>query len=175
MVTARTLLLGLLDARPAYGYELKKAYDERFAHERPVQYGQIYSTLSRLLRDGMVEVDGVEPGGGPDRKRYAITAAGVTDVEVWLAEPVEPRLHLHNATYAKMIIALLTGRNAHDVLDVQRAAHMVVMRELTERRDRGDLVDRLVCDHALLHLDADLRWLEQAAARVDELASAVTP
>lgn len=162
-------LLALLESRPRHGYELKRAYDQRFGHDRPLPYGQVYATLSRLLRDGLVEVEGVEPGAGPERKRYAITPAGVTDVERWLATPERPEPYLQSAMYAKVVLALLTGRGAAEVLDTQRSAHLVLMRELTGRKQGGDLADQLICDHALFHLEADLRWLELTAARLDEL------
>lgn len=70
-------LLGLLESGPRHGYDLKRAFDERFGHDRPLHYGQVYSTMSRLLKNGLVEVDGIEAAGGPERKRYAITEAGV--------------------------------------------------------------------------------------------------
>jgi DNA-binding PadR family transcriptional regulator len=168
-------LLGLLEGGPRHGYDLKRAYDQRFGQDRPLHYGQVYSTLSRLLRDGLVEVDGVEPGGGPERKRYAITTAGVTDVERWLGSPERPEPYLHNTLYAKVVLALLTGRAATEVLEVQRKAHLEQMRQLTRRKAAGDLADQLICDHALFHLEADLRWLELTAARLDQLASEVKP
>lgn len=166
-------LLGLLETGPRHGYDLKRAYDERFGQDRPLPYGQVYSTLSRLLRNGLVEVAGVESGDGPDRKRYAITNAGVTDVADWLgtAEPPEP--YLHNTLYTKVVLAIMSGRGAADVLDVQRAAHLRAMRELTQRKANGDLADALICDHALFHLEADLRWLELTMARLTELAERV--
>lgn len=166
-------LLGLLENGPRHGYDLKRAYDERFGQDRPLPYGQVYSTLSRLLRNGLVEVAGVESGDGPDRKRYAITDAGVTDVAAWLgtAEPPEP--YLHNTLYTKVVLAIMSGRGAADVLDVQRAAHLRAMRELTRRKANGDLADALICDHALFHLEADLRWLELTMARLTELAERV--
>jgi DNA-binding PadR family transcriptional regulator len=166
-------LLGLLETGPRHGYDLKRAYDERFGQGKPLPYGQVYSTLSRLLRNGLVEVTGVEAGDGPDRKRYAITDAGVTDVAEWLATPETPETYLQNTLYTKVVLALLSGRGAADVLDVQRAAHLRTMRELTRRKVDGDLADALICDHALFHLEADLRWLELTAARLDELASQV--
>jgi DNA-binding PadR family transcriptional regulator len=162
-------LLGLLEGGSRHGYELKRAYDERFGQDRPLHYGQVYSTLARLLRDGMVEVDGVESGGGPERKRYAITAVGVTDVEQWLATPEKPEPYLQSTLYAKVVLALLTDRSAADVLDAQRSTHLALMRELTNRKQGGDLADQLVCDHALFHLEADLRWLELTTARLDQL------
>jgi DNA-binding PadR family transcriptional regulator len=166
-------LLGLLEAHPRHGYELKRAYDERFGRGRPLHFGQVYATLSRLLKNGLVEVEGVEPGGGPERKRYAITDAGVTDVRRWLAEPEKPDLYLQNTLYAKVVLALLSGRGAADLLDTQRGEHLHLMRELTRRKTGGDLAEQLICDHALFHLEADLRWLELTAARLDQLAAEV--
>ncbi|WP_027006392.1 PadR family transcriptional regulator [Conexibacter woesei] len=166
-------LLGLLEAGPSHGYDLKREYDERFGQDRPVAYGQVYSTLSRLLKNGFVEVDGIEPGGGPERKRYAITEAGVADIEAWLAEPEKPDVYLQSALYAKVVLALRTGRSAQDVLDLQRTEHLKLMRSLTARKATGDLADQLICDHALFHLEADLRWLELTAARLDGLAGEV--
>ncbi|WP_182113738.1 MULTISPECIES: PadR family transcriptional regulator [unclassified Actinotalea] len=167
-------LLGLLQSGPCHGYDLKRSYDERFGHGRPLAYGQVYSTLARLLKHGLVEVE-PEPGEGPDRKRYAITDAGVSDVGAWLAEPEKPEPYLQSTLYTKVVLALLTGRDATEVLDTQRAEHLRLMRELTRRKTDGDLADQLVCDHALFHLEADLRWLELTAARLDQLAGTVRP
>jgi DNA-binding PadR family transcriptional regulator len=165
--------LGLLEEHPRHGYDLKRAYDEHFGRDRPLQYGQVYSTLARLLKRGFVAVDGVEAGGGPERKRYAITEAGVADVERWLAEPEPPEPYLQSTLYAKVALALLTGRSAEAILDAQRAEHLRAMRELTRRKASGDIADQLICDHALFHLEADLRWLELTAARLGQLAGEV--
>jgi DNA-binding PadR family transcriptional regulator len=167
--------LGLLETQPRHGYDLKRAYDERFGADRPLAYGQVYATLSRLLKNDLVVVDGVEPGDGPDRKRYAITAAGVTEVETWLGRPEKPENYLQSTLYTKVVLALLTGRAATGILDRQRAEHLRSMRELTRRKLAGDLSDQLICDHALFHLEADLRWLELTAARLEDLAVQVRP
>jgi DNA-binding PadR family transcriptional regulator len=172
MSIAKTFL-GLLEDGPRHGYDLKRSYDERFGHDRPLAYGQVYATLSRLLKSGLVEVHGIEPGGGPERKRYAITEAGVADLGLWLAEPERPEPYLRTTLYAKVVLALLTDRPATQVLDVQRTAHLQLMRELTRRKAAGDLADQLICDHALFHLEADLRWLELTAARLDQLRAEV--
>lgn len=166
-------LLGLLEQGPRHGYDLKRAYDEHFGHDRPLHYGQVYATLSRLLKNGLIEENGVEQGGGPDRKRYAVTSEGVTDVGSWLSTPEKPELYMQSTLFTKVIIALLSDRSAEDVLDTQRAAHLRAMRELTVRKKTGDLADQLICDHALFHLEADLRWLELTAARLTELGKQV--
>lgn len=170
-----TTLLGLLETEPRHGYDLKRAYDEKFGTDRPLHYGQVYSTLARLLRNGLVAETAVEAGSGPERKRYAITAAGVTDLDNWLATAEKPEMYLQNTLYTKVVLALLSGRDAEDVLDTQRSAHLRAMRELTSRKHDGDLADTLICDHAIFHLEADLRWLELTAARIDELAKEVRP
>jgi len=169
LVNVGHTLLGLLQTGPRHGYDLKRDHDERFGQDRPLAYGQVYSTLARLLKHGFVEV-GSEPGDGPDRKRYAITPAGVAVVDTWLAEPERPEPYLQGTLYAKVVLALLTGRDGTEVLDTQRAEHLRLMRELTRRKSAGDLADQLVCDHALFHLEADVRWLELTAARLDDLA-----
>ena len=165
--------LGLLEDQPRHGYDLKRVYDERFGQGRPLAYGQVYSTLSRLLKGGLVEVEGLESGDGPDRKRYTITAAGITDVQRWLEQPEKPETFLQNTLYTKVVLALLTGRSAGTILQTQQTEHLRLMRELTRRKTAGDLADQLICDYALFHLEADLRWLELTAARLDALAAKV--
>lgn len=166
-------LLGLLEAAPRHGYDLKRAHDELFRAERPLAYGQVYATLSRLLKHGLVTVEGTESGEGPDRKRYAITDAGVSDIQQWLGTPEQPQEYLQNTLYTKVVLALLSHRSADEILDAQRVEHLAAMRAFTRRKRSGDLADQLICDHAILHLEADLRWLELTAARLAELEAQV--
>ena len=70
-------LLGLLEREPSHGYDLKRDYDAFFGRGKPLPFGQVYSTLARLARDGKVVAGDAEPGAGPDRKRYVITEQGV--------------------------------------------------------------------------------------------------
>lgn len=166
-------LLGLLEREPSHGYDLKRDYDTYFGRGRPLSFGQVYATLGRLSRDGKVVMDEVAPGEGPERKRYVITEAGATEVDSWLAEPVEAEPHLQTILFAKVVLALMLERPAEQYLDAQRARHLDRMRELTELRRTGELVDGLLADHGLFHLEADLRWMDTTAARLDALAKEV--
>jgi DNA-binding PadR family transcriptional regulator len=166
-------LLGLLEREPSHGYELKRDYDALFGRGRPLPFGQVYATLARLARDGKVELGDVEPGAGPDRKRYAITPVGKEEVDAWLAEPVEAEAHLQTVLFVKVVLALMLGRSAERYLDTQRAAHLQRMRELTEVKRTGSLVDALLADHGLFHLEADLRWIDTTSARLGPLAETV--
>jgi len=163
-------LLGLLEQAPRHGYDLKREYDARFGEQRPVKPAQVYSTLSRLLRDGDVTVVGVDRVDGPDRTTYALTPEGVTHLETWLAEPEDATPYLQSTVYTKVVLALLSGRSAEHILATQRTAHLAVMRALTARKRGADLATTLACDFSLFHLEADLRWLEHTTARLSRLA-----
>ena len=117
------------------------------------------------------------PSRAKDRiaRRYSITDAGRAEVDAWLADPVEPEPHLQTILFAKVTLALMLGKPAAAYLDRQRAAHIRRMQELTELRRNGALVDVLLADHALFHLEADLRWIDLTSARLTDLAAVVTP
>jgi DNA-binding PadR family transcriptional regulator len=172
-VSVPLTLLGLLEREPSHGYDLKRDYDTFFGRGKQLPFGQVYATLGRLARDGKVVAGNAEPGDGPDRKRYAITDTGRVEVDDWLADPVEPEPHLQTLLFAKVTLALMLGKPAAEYLDRQRAAHLSRMQELTQLKRTGPLVDVLLADHALFHLEADLRWIDLASARLTELAGAV--
>ncbi len=165
--------LGLLERRPSYGYDLKRAYDTYFARGKPLSFGQVYTTLARLARDGKVTAGPPEHGEGPDRKRYSITQAGLAEVDTWLATSAEPEPHLQPVLFAKVTLSLMLGRPADRYLDAQRVAHIRRMTELTQLKSAGSLVDTMLADYGLFHLEADLRWIDLTAARLSELREMV--
>lgn len=169
------VLLGLLEREPSYGYDLKRDYDDLFGRGKPLPFGQVYATLARLVRDGKAEPADVEAGDGPDRKRYLITDVGVQEVDAWLTEPVTPEPHLQSVLFTKVTLALLSGRSAEGFLDLQRAAHLQRMRELTALKRSGSMVDALLADHGLFHLEADLRWIDVTATRLAALSEEIAP
>jgi len=172
-VTVPLTLLGLLHREPSHGYDLKREYDVYFGRERPLPFGQVYATLGRLARDGKVVPGATEPGQGPDRKRYAITDIGKRDVESWLSEPIGAGPSLQTLLFVKVVLALMLDRAAAHYLDMQRATHLRRIRELNELKRTGGLVDALLADHGLFHLEADLRWIDITEARLPALAEVV--
>lgn len=167
-------LLGLLEVEPRHGYDLKRAYDAHFGQARPLKPGQVYSTLGRLQRDGFVVVAGTGRDGGPDRTTYAVTREGVTDLDRWFAQPEGAAPYLQSVVFAKVVLALQSGRDARAVLDAQRTEHLAAMRDLTAQKQGAPLDRVLGLDFALFHLEADLRWLEHTTARLDRLAKELT-
>src|SRR5919106_1157313 len=142
-------LLGLLEERPRHGYELKRLHDRLFSNGKELRFGQVYASLSRLLRDGLIAIEAVERDEGPDRKLYAITSQGVARLEEWLLDPIDPTVYLRSEQFTKVVLALLSGRSAEEILDTQRTTHLATMRELTKSKRRGDVADALSADFAL--------------------------
>jgi DNA-binding PadR family transcriptional regulator len=181
-------LLGLLETGCGYGYDLKQRYDRLFGLRRQLAFGQIYATLARLVRDKLiVEVAEAEPGHrgdrppcvpqqvgrGPEPRRYRITEDGRARISRWLFTPDTPHEALQSNVFAKTVIALLIEDDAERLLDLQRAAHLEQMRGLTRQKQDADLIATMLCDHALFHLEADLRWMDLLEARLGELRGRV--
>jgi len=97
----------------------------------------------------------------------------VTLLEQWLGHAEAPQPHLQPVLFTKVILALLSGRPAADYLDRQRAAHLERMRELNGLRRSERLTESLVAEYGLFHLEADLRWIDLTAARLDHIAQEV--
>jgi DNA-binding PadR family transcriptional regulator len=169
-MSATYALLGILGRQPSYGYDLKKDYDFFYGKEKPLAFGQVYATLSRLLRDKKITTEEVStPSAGPERKLYALTVLGRKDLEAWLATP--ERLHPNTQTvlFIKVVTSILLDKEPNIYLDAQRSAHLERMRVLNSLRRKGDLAQSLQADYALFHLEADLRWIDLTAARVQTL------
>lgn len=165
------VILGLLDVAPRHGYELKQEYTSRFPGLRPLQFSQIYSTLARLDRDGLVTLVEESAGQGPDRKQYAITASGIGDFESWLSTPLAPDEPPQGELFLKVTLSLLGGRDAAGLLAAQRQVHMDHMRTLrTTRRSADTEAERVLADYGLFHLEADIKWMEHTQERLARLS-----
>lgn len=167
------VLLGVLAAGPAHGYDLKREHDSRFPGAKELPYGQVYAALQRLERDGLVEVAETVQGSGPERTVYALTTPGRVELDRWLAEAESAGPYPADELVRKAVTALRLGADSRGYLERQREVHLGRMRQLLLLQDAtADPAGRSAIDHAVFHLDADLRWLEAAAARVAQTAAA---
>ena len=173
-MTVRLALLGLLNDRLSHGYRLKTRYDALVDPDASVQPAQIYNTLARLERDGLIEQMDTEQDAGPARRVYGLTENGRAELHRWLSEPVEPAAHLQALLYTKVVLAILAGQPIEPLLDAQREAHMIRMRELTGLRHSRSTATAVLAEYSLFHLEADLRWLDTMAGRIDELVDGVS-
>ncbi|MFI6479878.1 PadR family transcriptional regulator [Nonomuraea sp. NPDC050663] len=159
----RLHLLALLAKEPAHGYELKQALEQTFGAAYPSpNIGQIYVTLARLEKDGLVRAVDVEQSNRPNKKVYYLTATGREALTTWVEEPTEgPRVR--DEFYMKLVLAPLTGiADRMALISRQRRHYLGLMRELNEVMERSEsAVARLLVEGAMLHLQADLDWLER--------------
>lgn len=169
-------LLGLLSRGPRHGYELKRTYDQRFPQARPMAYGQVYATLARLTRDGLIDIAATGALAGPERTVYDLTKRGDTELHAWVADPLPAAPYVANELFTKVVVALLAGDSTTHFLKRQRAVHMKRMRELTAVKTdpNSSTADVLSADFAIAHLDADLRWMTTTSQRLDVLATEVS-
>ena len=159
--------LGLLERGAQHGYSLKREYDENFIDGRAMKFGQVYATLARLVRDGLAEIVAIEAGDGPDRRTYAITPQGVSELETWLTTPEPADQRALGPIYVKVVLALASGRSPQAILDGQRTVHLARMRVLRATHARAGMERQLALDLLIGHLQADLDWIELAAARLE--------
>jgi DNA-binding PadR family transcriptional regulator len=173
-MSASYALLGILGRQPSYGYDLKRDYDFYYGREKPLAFGQVYATLSRLLRDRKITTkEAREQSAGPERKLYAITDLGRKELEAWLSMPEQLHPNTQTILFVKVVSSILLDKEPDVYLDAQRAAHLERMRKLTTLRRSGDLAQSLQADYALFHLEADLRWIDVTSARIGTLTKEI--
>jgi DNA-binding PadR family transcriptional regulator len=174
-MSVRNALLGLLAQRPRHGYELHAAFEAVVGGEQnwDVKPAQIYTTLARLEESGLVAEEGVEQGGGPEKRIYAITRAGREELSNWFASGVE-REHQRDEFFVKLMLSLATGgASPRLVIQTQRGRLFQDLHALTAQRNKLDpktaLAQILLFDKAIMYTEADLRWLDMVEARLDDV------
>src|SRR3954469_20978027 len=156
-------ILGLLAKRARHGYEIKQAFEELLVGTWPINIGQVYTTLSRLERDGLVTVEVVPQSQVPDRKVFSLTPAGWDALREWLAEPAEAAARLKDELFMKVLVhSLVDGGAPGDPLWKHRQRFLESMAELDEVLADETLpaATAMLVEAAMLHLEADLRWLD---------------
>jgi DNA-binding PadR family transcriptional regulator len=161
-------LLGLLAHDPKHGYDLKNELEQALGGHWEINFGQIYTTLARMERDGLVEVVD-EDRDGRGKKTYRLTASGRKELSVWLEEPVEKPRQFRDEFFIKLVIGRLAGKaDPKPMIDGQRQAYLQQLRELTAlARRTEDANIGLMVEGAILHLQADLRWLDLCDERME--------
>jgi DNA-binding PadR family transcriptional regulator len=165
-------LLALLSRQPAHGYELKQALEQRFDGVLPpLNAGQIYTTLQRLERDGLVAGDQIAQSDRPNKRVYELTDAGGAVLRQWIETPTAGS-RLKDEFFMKLALAGAFA-DPQVLIDRQRRAYLQALHDLDRIAGNGgsDGMARLLVEGAALHLEADLKWLdlcEQRLARKED-------
>ncbi|WP_448256458.1 PadR family transcriptional regulator [Microbacterium aurum] len=170
-MSVRQSLLAILDQGPCYGYQLRAEFDRRTGSTWPLNVGQIYNTLDRLERDGLVEKGDVDEQG---HVYWQITDAGSAEVRQWWAAPVERSGGTRDEFAIKLAVAAtLPGVDVSAVIQTQRAASLRQLQELTRAKYAGsdpdgpeELAWSLVVDSMIFAAEAEARWLDHTEQRL---------
>ncbi len=172
-MSVRHALLALLSEGPRYGLQLREEFEARTGEVWPLNVGQVYTTLQRLERDGLVESDDTEAAG--PQKGFRITADGAAELAAWLRTPPDLASPPRDELVIKVLVAVrLPGTNVHDVIQVHRRYLVQLMQQWTRIKEAeadSDLSLALVVDAELFRLDAAVRWLDSADGRLKRAAA----
>ncbi len=180
-MSVRNAILGLLAHRPRHGYELHDAFEAMVGGEQnwDIKPAQVYSTLNRLEQSGLVVEDGVAQDGGPEKRIYMVTEAGLAELRQWFNEPSLSDRRRDEFFLKLMLSLVVADGDPRRLIYTQRAGLYRELHALTAQRSQvnpaSQLAYILLLDQAIMHLEADLRWLEMVEARLDEISRQPIP
>ncbi len=174
-MSVRHGILAVLERRSAHGYELRRELEDELGSHWSLNYGQVYTTLERLVRDGLVVQSGtVAVSDAPDRKLYTVTPAGRAELRRWFLTPVEGSEARRDELFAKIVLALTSEVDVSQIIHAQRKNELRRIAELTSIKEHTDpvldLAEVLQLDLFILRTEATLRWLEIAESKIGKAA-----
>jgi DNA-binding PadR family transcriptional regulator len=171
-MSVRQALLALLEQGPMYGYQLRSEFERRTGSTWPLNVGQVYTTLTRLERDGLVAEDGAD---GEGHVVYRVTAAGRDEVATWFTTPVERTQPPRDELAIKLALAVtVPGVDVASVIQQQRTATIGALQDYTrlkrvrttDPQEPADMAWSLVLDSLVFAAEAEVRWLDHCEARL---------
>jgi DNA-binding PadR family transcriptional regulator len=174
-MSVRHAMLALLSEGPKYGLQLREEFEARTGEVWPLNVGQVYTTLQRLERDGLVESD--DSGAEGPQKGFQITAAGERELAEWLRTPPDLSSPPRDELVMKVRVALrLPGTDVREVVQAHRRYLVQLMQQWTKIKEAeaDDLGLVLAVDAELFRLDSVIRWLDMADARISRAGAGVT-
>ena len=176
-MSVRHGLLALLERGTRYGYQLRAEFERTTGGTWPLNIGQVYTTLARLERDGLVRALPESDGG---QRPYEITPGGRAELALWFASPIERGDRPRDELAIKLALALTTpGVDVRGVVQTQRTATMRTLQELTRLKaagdpdSGGDLAWRLVLESMVFQAEAEVRWLDHCEASLARFRSSI--
>lgn len=174
-MSLRHSILSILSLGDCHGYQIRAEIESRTGDAWQINVGQIYTTLDRLQRDGLVGALPVKEDG---RVEYAITNKGRGEAKTWLLSPVEKSANSKDELAMKLSLAVtLPGVDVQGILDSQRVATLSTLqllttaKQATDEANQNDLAWILVIDSQLFNLEAELRWLDHVEGLLNRSAS----
>jgi len=175
-MSVRYGILALLDEAPSHGYQLKTAFERRTGGNWALNIGQVYTTIQRLERDGLVEVIETEGSADDDRREYRITPTGRAQLDEWFEHPVVSEAPARDELTIKVLLAVAAGDiDVTGLLQRQRRASVEQLQAYTRRKAKADsqrdVAFLMLVDALIFRTEAEIRWLDACDARIRSLAA----
>jgi DNA-binding PadR family transcriptional regulator len=174
-MSVRHAVLALLSEGPKYGLQLRHEFEARTGEVWPLNVGQVYTTLQRLERDGLIESDGATVDG--PQKTFRITSTGAEELRTWLSTPPDTDAPPRDELVIKVLVALrMPDVDVVDLVQVHRRHLVTMMQHYTRVKENAPETDvglLLVADAEIYRLDALIRWLDAADARIKRFPMSV--
>lgn len=174
-MSVRHAILGLLAQHPRHGYELRAAFSAVVGGDEnwDVKPAQIYTTLNRLEEAGLVRQQSIEQDGGPEKHIYAVTDLGLAALSEWFNGGIPPE-HQRDEFFVKLMTGLVSGAaDPARIIQIQRSLLYKELHAATTLRESYDphaeIAQILLLDKSIMHLEADLRWLDITETRLEEV------
>ncbi len=174
-MSVRHAVLGLLVQHPRHGYELRAAFEALVGGEENwnVKPAQIYSTLNRLEKSGLIAEESVEQDSGPEKRIYSVTSNGLRLLQDWFADGITAE-HQRDEFFIKLMVCLVSRvADPYMLIQTQRTHLYRELHAITAQRTRSDpkteLAKILLLEKAAMYLESDLRWLDMTEGRLDEI------
>ncbi|MEN4011590.1 MAG: PadR family transcriptional regulator [Bellilinea sp.] len=181
-MTLRNALLGLLRQRSRHGYDLTAAMQALVGGREnwDLKPAQVYAALMRMAAAGLVSPESLEKDGGPEKRVFALTTQGEQALRDWFSSEPDASQPLGDELFLKLMLALMEGEErVRQVIQNHRAALYRELHRVTSQRTRTNprshLALVLLMDKRIMHLEADLRWLDMVEARLDDMADQPIP
>jgi DNA-binding PadR family transcriptional regulator len=181
-MSVRYAVLGLISQKPRHGYETRAAFEALVGGDGnwEVKPAQIYTTLERLEQAGLVaRSSDLGEGEEPSRRIYQITPEGEQALETWFSEG-EITDHQRDKFFIKLMVGLISGRaNPARLIQIQRTLLFQELHAATVQREAYDpateIAQILLLDKTIMHLEADLRWLDMTETRLEAIKGQPIP
>ena len=195
-MSVRQGILALLSEQPMHGYQLRQQFEQRTGGTWPLNIGQVYTTVQRLVRDGLVEPvpapgtadDVADAVSAASVERFRLTRSGRQEIAHWWRTPVDRGAPARDELVIKLALAVTApGIDARDVIQAQRTETMRALRDYTRLKttvpggaagggageaSSRDLAWSLVLDNLIFAAEAEVRWLDHVEARVSRAEGA---
>lgn len=169
-MAVKFIFLALLTQKPMYGYEMKESFEKMVSNHWQLNFGQVYTTLSRLERDKLVYMEEIQQSERPDKKVYHITEAGKEYLNNWLEENKKWNMYFDDIAFKVALFDIISKEQAIKILSAYRIYVLKLIRSLMdfrEKRKDANVYQELVVERNLIKAEGEIKWIDLCLEKLE--------